>query len=67
MKYSDVLFQELEKALQDALVSRASSENVQDLFTMVEIDDESRVDFDLFCGICALAERLLFPKFLYVF
>ena len=50
--------------MMEILVSRLSQENVADLYKMVEIEEETKIDFNLFCGVCALAERIYYPQFL---
>ncbi|XP_071092768.1 uncharacterized protein [Haliotis cracherodii] len=56
-------FKDIEKALKDVLVNTISKEEVAEVCQLLEIDEETRIDYQLFCGVAAFAERILYPKF----
>ncbi|XP_046550428.1 uncharacterized protein LOC124260208 isoform X2 [Haliotis rubra] len=56
-------FKDIEKALKDVLVNTISKEEVTDVCQLLEIDEETNIDYQLFCGVAAFAERILYPKF----
>ena len=56
----------LGKALKEVLVNTITSEQVSDMATLLEVEDDTPVDIKLFSGIAALAERILYPDFVYV-
>ena len=55
--------QDLDKALQDVLVNTITSEDTRRICELVGLDQDGSVDFKLFAGIAAMAERMLYPKF----
>ena len=54
---------DLEKAMKDVLINTLTSQQFNDLCDMIQIDEEEKIDYKLFGGLAALAERLLYPKF----
>ena len=56
--------EELEKALTELLAGTATKDDFMDVFVLLNILPADRVDHTYFSGIAALAERLLYNKFL---
>ncbi|XP_074643243.1 uncharacterized protein LOC141900312 [Tubulanus polymorphus] len=54
---------DLEKALKDVLINSITAEQMNYMFDLIQIDEDSKIDQKLFSGIAALAERLLYQKF----
>ncbi|CAL1544481.1 unnamed protein product [Lymnaea stagnalis] len=52
------------EALKDVLVNTITYSQAEELCDLLEVDDETCVDLDLFSGMAALAERILYPEFL---
>lgn len=58
--------QELEKALREVLVGTLTKQKVKELCDWLEINEDTKIDYKLFSGMAALAERILYPDFVYV-
>ena len=56
--------QGLEKALKEALVDTIDGDDVTEMVNMGQLNESSKIDQKLFIGIAAMAERVLYPKFL---
>ncbi|XP_012936366.1 uncharacterized protein LOC101853688 isoform X2 [Aplysia californica] len=52
------------KALKEVLVNTISTDQVDDMCRMLEVNETTSVDIKLFSGVAALAERILYPDFL---
>ncbi|KAK0060498.1 hypothetical protein Bpfe_010011 [Biomphalaria pfeifferi] len=50
-------------ALTCVLINSMDNDQAEQLCDLLEVDDKTEVDFDLFSGIAALAERILYPYF----
>ncbi len=48
------------------LVNTITPEEIQEICDMVQLEEEPKVDFKLFAGMAALAERILYPAHLWV-
>lgn len=59
-----LLNRDLQRALRDVLINTISPEDMEQMFSLAQVDDNCKVDLKLFSGIAALAERVLYPKFL---
>jgi len=60
------MLQDLDRSLKDVLVNTITSEQISDILHTLEIDENTKIDFKLFAGLAAYAERVLYPKFVYV-
>ena len=56
----------LSKALREVLVNTITADQVEDLCELLDLSDVTPVDLQLFSGTAALAERILYPDFVYV-
>ncbi|GFS15059.1 serine/arginine repetitive matrix protein 1-like [Elysia marginata] len=54
----------LSKALQEVLVNALKDHHLAELCDILEIEDHTLVDLQLFSGTAALAERILYPDYL---
>ncbi|XP_064612552.1 uncharacterized protein LOC135476453 [Liolophura sinensis] len=54
---------ELEKALREVLVGTLTKQRVKELCDWLEINEDTKIDYKLFSGMAALAERILYPDF----
>jgi len=59
-----VPYTNLEKCLRGVLVNTITTEEAEKLISMIEVTEDTKIDIELFCGIAALAERMLYPKFI---
>ena len=59
--------QELHKALTDIFSTAIQESNVVEVCTLMQIDEETKIDLGLFSSVAAIAERLLYPHFVYVY
>ena len=64
--FSVCVSQDLDRSLKDVLVNTITSEQISDILHTLEIDENTKIDFKLFAGLAAYAERVLYPKFVYV-
>mgnify|MGYP000314280115 FL=1 len=58
-----VKFQDLDKSLKDVLVNTIDSKQIHEILKSLDVDENTRVDYKLFAGMAAYAERVLYPKF----
>ena len=65
--YSLLFLKDLDKTLKEVLVNTITSEQIQDILKLLDVDEQTKVDFKLFAGMAAYAERVLYPKYVYVF
>ena len=59
----DLSFKDLDRSLKDVLVNTITSEQVQDVLNMLNITESTKVDYQLFAGMAAFAERVLYPSY----
>ena len=59
----DFTFQDIDRTLKDVLVNTITTEQIQYLLGLLDIDESTKVDYKLFAGMAAYAERVLYPKF----
>ena len=45
------------------LVNTITTEQIKYLLDLLDITEETRIDYKLFAGMAAYAERVLYPKF----
>ncbi|PVD32968.1 hypothetical protein C0Q70_08416 [Pomacea canaliculata] len=53
----------LTQCLKEVLIEMLTEDTLSEVFQLVEISEETRIDFRLFSGIAALAERMLYPNY----
>ncbi|XP_060599771.1 uncharacterized protein LOC132753345 isoform X4 [Ruditapes philippinarum] len=58
-----IVYKDLDRSLKDVLVNTITSEQVQDVLNMLNITESTKVDYQLFAGMAAFAERVLYPSF----
>ena len=58
-----ICFQDIDRTLKDVLVNTITSDQIKYLLELLDIDEETKVDYKLFAGMAAYAERVLYPKF----
>ncbi|KAK3587653.1 hypothetical protein CHS0354_032859 [Potamilus streckersoni] len=58
-----ILLKDVEKSLKDVLVNTISSEQVNEICDVLQLNNDTKIDQTLFSGIAAFAERVLYPKF----
>ena len=58
-----IYFQDIDRTLKDVLVNTITSDQIKYLLELLDIDEETKVDYKLFAGMAAYAERVLYPKF----
>ncbi|XP_013421806.1 uncharacterized protein LOC106181848 [Lingula anatina] len=63
-KTFNVTFQKLDTVLNDVLAHPISKETFQDVCSLVQLDENTSIDYKLFAGIAALCERLLYTRFI---
>lgn len=59
-------YKDLVAALIDAHYDSLSEEEIYEVIDVVCLSPEQTVDFKLFCGVCALTERMYKDKFVWV-
>ncbi|XP_052800182.1 uncharacterized protein LOC128231412 isoform X13 [Mya arenaria] len=62
-KTHTILIKDIDRSLKDVLVNTITSEQISDILHTLDIDENTKIDFKLFCGMAAYAERVLYPKF----
>ena len=55
--------QDLEKALRDTLTQTITEKDIANICRLVELSDEALIEYSLFAGLAAMAERMIYPKF----
>ncbi|XP_053374901.1 uncharacterized protein LOC123535376 [Mercenaria mercenaria] len=62
-KSHTILYKDLDRSLKDVLVNTITSEQVQEVLNTLNITENTKVDYQLFAGMAAFAERVLYPSF----
>lgn len=62
-KSGQILFKDIDRSLKDVLVNTITTEQIKYLLDLLDITEETKIDYKLFAGMAAYAERVLYPKF----
>ncbi|KAL4223888.1 hypothetical protein ACF0H5_017351 [Mactra antiquata] len=62
-KSQAILFKDLDRSLKDVLVNTITSEQIHEVLNTLQVDENTKVDYKLFAGMAAYAERVLYPSF----
>ena len=57
------IFQDIDRTLKDVLVNTITTDQIKYLLDLLDINEETKIDYKLFAGMAAYAERVLYPKF----
>ena len=49
--------------MRDTLTQTITEKDIHDIRRLVELSDEAVIEYSLFAGLAAMAERMLYPKF----
>ena len=56
-------FQDIDRSLKDVLVNTITTDQIKYLLELLDITEETKIDYKLFAGMAAYAERVLYPRF----